>query len=70
MVDAVVGGVYSTLYRRIASGRTDRLPDLLPVLSMFCLAPFLGPAEAAERLGPGTGEDPSCTRIDPANTGQ
>ncbi|MER7580169.1 TetR/AcrR family transcriptional regulator [Kitasatospora sp. NPDC097691] len=101
MVDAVVGGVYSALYRRIASGRTDQLLQLLPVLSMFCLAPFLGPVEAAARLGAaeasvrpetavrpgpaevrpgpaeacegpgaGIGEDPSCTRIDPANTGQ
>ncbi|MFE3505192.1 TetR/AcrR family transcriptional regulator [Kitasatospora sp. NPDC059160] len=73
MVDAVVGGVYSAVYRLISSGRTDQLTDLLPVLSMFCLAPFLGPAEAADRLDGPTrriGEDPSCTRIDPANTGQ
>ncbi|MER7667675.1 TetR/AcrR family transcriptional regulator [Kitasatospora sp. NPDC096128] len=72
-VDAVVGGVYSAVYRRISSGRTDQLTDLLPVLSMFCLAPFLGPAEADRRLGGSArriGEDPSCTRIDPANTGQ
>ncbi len=51
LVDAVVGGVYSTVYRWIDSGRTEQLMDLLPVLSMFCLSPFLGPAEAAERLG-------------------
>lgn len=72
-VDAVVGGVYSAVYRRISSGRTDQLPELLPVLSVFCLAPFLGPAEADRRLGGSVrriGEDPSCTRIDPANTGQ
>ncbi|MEU9079802.1 TetR/AcrR family transcriptional regulator [Kitasatospora sp. NPDC004745] len=70
LVDAVVGGVYSALHRRVDSGRTDQLPDLLPVLSLFCLAPFLGPAEAARRLGLPNGEDPSCTRIDPANTEQ
>ncbi|MFJ2865662.1 TetR/AcrR family transcriptional regulator [Kitasatospora sp. NPDC087314] len=70
MVDAVVGGVYSAVYRRIDSGRTVQLPELLPVLSMFCLAPFLGAAEAAGRLGLPIGEDPSCTRIDPANTEQ
>ncbi|MFJ6621880.1 TetR/AcrR family transcriptional regulator [Kitasatospora sp. NPDC091335] len=51
VVDAVVGGVYSAVYRWIDSGRTEQLLDLLPVLSMFCLSPFLGPAEAAERLG-------------------
>ncbi|MGW6917179.1 TetR/AcrR family transcriptional regulator [Kitasatospora sp. NPDC054939] len=67
LVDAVVGGVYATLYRCIDSGGTRRLPELLPVLGLFCLAPFLGPAEAARRLAPG---DPSCTCIDPPNTGQ
>ncbi|WP_063752677.1 TetR/AcrR family transcriptional regulator [Streptomyces sp. NRRL S-350] len=70
IVDAVVGGVHSAIYRRVDSGRTEQLPDLLPGLSLFCLAPFLGPAEAAARLGSGIGEDPSCTRIDPANTRQ
>ncbi|WP_234371167.1 TetR/AcrR family transcriptional regulator [Streptomyces sp. XY431] len=79
MVDAVVGGVYSTLQRCIDTDRTAELPDLLPTLSLFCLAPFLGPAEAARRLassgpapdrGRGADDDPSCTRIDPVNTGQ
>ncbi|MFJ6770878.1 TetR/AcrR family transcriptional regulator [Kitasatospora sp. NPDC091257] len=51
MVDSVVGGVYSAIYRWIDSGRTEQLMELLPVLSMFCLSPFLGPAEAAERMG-------------------
>ncbi|MFJ9695617.1 TetR/AcrR family transcriptional regulator [Kitasatospora sp. NPDC101183] len=70
VVDAVVGGVYSAIHRRIASGRTEQLPELLPVLSMFCLAPFLGPSEAAVRLASTSGEDPSCTRIDPVDTRQ
>ncbi|MBV6701242.1 TetR/AcrR family transcriptional regulator [Kitasatospora aureofaciens] len=52
VVDAVVGGVYSAVYRRVDSGRTDELPELLTVLSLFCLAPFLGPVEAVRRLGP------------------
>ncbi|MQS10944.1 TetR/AcrR family transcriptional regulator [Streptomyces kaniharaensis] len=51
VVDAVVGGVYSAVYRQVGSGRTGELEDLLPVLSLFCLAPFLGPAEAGRRLG-------------------
>ncbi|MFB6888331.1 TetR/AcrR family transcriptional regulator [Kitasatospora sp. NPDC056327] len=51
VVDAVVGGVYSTLQRCVDAGRTTELPELLPALSLFCLAPFLGPAEAARRLG-------------------
>ncbi|WP_327673840.1 TetR/AcrR family transcriptional regulator [Kitasatospora sp. NBC_00458] len=52
MVDAVVGGVYNTLQRCIGAGRTEELPRLLPTLSLFCLAPFLGPEEAARRLAP------------------
>ncbi|MFF1796121.1 TetR/AcrR family transcriptional regulator [Kitasatospora sp. NPDC058263] len=50
LVDAVVGGVYSTLYRCVDAGRTGELPAELPMLSLFCLAPFLGPEEAARRL--------------------
>ncbi|MFC5661482.1 TetR/AcrR family transcriptional regulator [Kitasatospora misakiensis] len=50
MIDAVVGGVYCTLQRCIDTDRTAELPDLLATLSLFCLAPFLGPAEAARRL--------------------
>ncbi|MGW4894069.1 TetR/AcrR family transcriptional regulator [Kitasatospora sp. NPDC004240] len=67
LVDAVVGGVYATLYRAIDAGRTRELPELLPTLGLFCLAPFLGPAEAARRLAAG---DPSSTRLDRSNTGQ
>ncbi|MFF3069961.1 TetR/AcrR family transcriptional regulator [Kitasatospora sp. NPDC057904] len=60
LVDAVVGGVYSAVYRRVNSGRTAELPQLLPALSLFCLAPFLGPAEAARRLGIGREADGSA----------
>jgi AcrR family transcriptional regulator len=47
LVDIVVGGVYAAIYRRIAAGRTAELPDLLPTLTFYVLAPFLGTAEAA-----------------------
>ncbi|MFI6447183.1 TetR/AcrR family transcriptional regulator [Kitasatospora sp. NPDC050543] len=73
LVDAVVGGVYATVYRCVDAGRTAELPALLPALSLFCLAPFLGPAEAAARLAAQpvmTSTDPSCTRIDPPTTAQ
>ncbi|MGF1430682.1 TetR/AcrR family transcriptional regulator [Kitasatospora sp. LaBMicrA B282] len=50
LVDSVVGGVYSTIYRTIAAGRHDELPDLLPSLAHFALAAFLGPAVAADRV--------------------
>jgi AcrR family transcriptional regulator len=64
LVDAVVGGVHASIYRRIAAGRTAELPELLPSLHYFVLAPFLGPAEAAAWLAePGPvalGASPPC----------
>jgi len=55
LVDAVVGGVYSAIYRMIAEQRTAELPDLLPTLTYFVLAPFLGAARAARGPGPAPG---------------
>lgn len=43
LVDTVVGGIYSTIYREVAAGRATGLPDLLPVLAHFLFTPFLGP---------------------------
>lgn len=48
--EAVIGGVYSTIYRHVAGGNTAALPELLSALTYFVLAPFLGPAEAASEL--------------------
>jgi len=48
LVNAVVAGAYGTLYRRIAEGRTAELPDLLPGLVYFVVAPFAGPEIAAK----------------------
>ncbi|WP_354644104.1 TetR/AcrR family transcriptional regulator [Kitasatospora camelliae] len=76
LIDAVVGGVHSMVQRCVDSGRTAELPDLLPALSLFCVAPFLGPEEAAARLAvarpsrPTRPKDPSCTLIDPVSTAQ
>ncbi|GAB2690718.1 TetR/AcrR family transcriptional regulator [Kitasatospora kifunensis] len=50
LVDSVVGGMYSTIYRYIAAGRHSELPDLLPTLTHFALAAFVGPSEAARQL--------------------
>lgn len=49
LVDTVVGGVYSAIYRQVAAGGAADLPDLLPTLAYFVLAPFLGPGRAAGR---------------------
>jgi len=43
LVDTLVGGVYSTIYREVAAGREAGLPELLPVLAHFLFTPFLGP---------------------------
>ena len=43
LVDALVGGVYSAIYRHVAAGRASDLPELLPVLAHFLVTPFLGP---------------------------
>lgn len=50
IVNSVVGGVYATIHRHIAAGGPERLPDTLPSLTYFALAPFLGPTEAARVL--------------------
>jgi AcrR family transcriptional regulator len=50
LISSIVGGIYSTIYRYVASGRVDELPDLLPVLSYFMLVPFLGREDAALEL--------------------
>lgn len=51
IVGAVVGGVYATIYRYVAAGRVSELPGLLPVLSYFMMAPFLGRDAAQVELG-------------------
>ncbi|WP_194906583.1 TetR/AcrR family transcriptional regulator [Catenulispora rubra] len=48
LVNAVVAGAYGTLYRYIANGRATELPNLLPHLVYFVVAPFVGPEIAAK----------------------
>ena len=44
--EAVVGGIASLLSRRVAAGEIEQLPDFLPEVAEFALAPYLGAAEA------------------------
>lgn len=44
---SVVGGIYLTVHRYVAAGRVAELPTLLPSLTYFTLAPFLGGEAAA-----------------------
>ncbi|BCY13107.1 TetR/AcrR family transcriptional regulator [Actinoplanes sp. L3-i22] len=50
LVDTVVGGVYSTIYGHVSAGRVAELPQLLPMLSYFMMAPFVGRDAAATEL--------------------
>ncbi len=45
--EALVGGMVSLVSRRILAGRTEELEDLLPDLTEFTLAPYVGGEEAA-----------------------
>ena len=46
VVDTVVGGVYSAIYRHVAADKARELPELLPMLTYYVLAPFVGLDEA------------------------
>jgi AcrR family transcriptional regulator len=50
LIGCIVGGIHSTIYRYVAAGRVDELPDLLPILTYFILVPFLGREQAAREL--------------------
>lgn len=47
LIDTVIGGVYASIYQRIASGDAANLPELLPALGYFVLVPFGLAAPAA-----------------------
>ncbi|MGI8330889.1 TetR/AcrR family transcriptional regulator [Actinomadura scrupuli] len=48
--DALIGGIYTTIYSYVESDRTAELPELLPAMSFFALLPFVSRDEAAEEL--------------------
>lgn len=47
IAETIVGGVYETVYRRIARGETAELPKLLPDLTESALLPYVGEARAS-----------------------
>jgi len=51
LIATLVGGVYSAIYRHVAAGRAQTLPELLPTLEYFLFVPFLGTSEAAREAG-------------------
>jgi AcrR family transcriptional regulator len=52
LVESVIGGIYVSIYRQVAAGRTESLRDLLPTLTYFALVPFLGHEESVSELRP------------------
>lgn len=50
-VEAVIAGVYGMIFEYVATGRAGQLPDLLPELTYFVLAPFVGRRAAAVTAG-------------------
>lgn len=47
IAETIIGGVYETVYRRVARGETAELPRLLPDLVESALLPYLGEQRAA-----------------------
>jgi AcrR family transcriptional regulator len=47
MHQALVGGIASVVHKHLVDDRTHELPDVLPQLTYFLLAPFIGEEEAA-----------------------
>ncbi|KAB2342335.1 hypothetical protein [Actinomadura rudentiformis] len=50
--DAIIGGVYGTIYDYVEAGRTTELPELLPAMTYFTLLPYTDHGEALRELGP------------------
>jgi len=44
---ALIGGIVWVIYRQIVAGETEELPELVPELTRYLLAPFLGEQHAA-----------------------
>jgi AcrR family transcriptional regulator len=72
LADSIVGGIHSTIYRYVAQGRAAELPNLLPLLTYFALAPFVGRAEAERQLAapPPEWVTGACTRPADGNGGR
>jgi AcrR family transcriptional regulator len=47
MTEVLVGGIYETVYTRVAAGRIDELEGLLPELVYAVLVPYVGEEAAA-----------------------
>jgi hypothetical protein len=48
--EAIAGAIFEIISEEIHRERTERLPELLPVITFMTLTPFIGPEQAA-RIG-------------------
>ncbi len=55
--EALIGGVFWIVYQRLTGPEPGRIGELLPELTEFILAPYLGAEEASEVAGSGSGLD-------------
>jgi AcrR family transcriptional regulator len=63
--EAIVGGVYEAVFRRVTAGEPQRLPELLPDVIELALMPYLGERKAvglADALR-GRQDDPVATVV-------
>ncbi|MEU5884651.1 TetR/AcrR family transcriptional regulator [Spirillospora sp. NPDC047279] len=63
--DAIIGGIYGTIYDYVDTGRTAELPDLLPAMTCFTLLPYTDIDDALKELGP-SGPAPGRPLLSPA----
>jgi len=71
LINSIVGGIYSTIRRHVAAGRTADLASLLPSLSYFLMVPFLGREAAEAELCTGSENEmsaPPRAPLDPPST--
>ena len=66
--ETIVGGVYETIFRKIAADRSRELPELLPDVVEFTLLPYIGDRRArtaaAAVRDAGLAEKPAATPAD------
>lgn len=48
--EAIVGGIYEVIYKRVLRETTASLPELLPELLYFGVVPYLGPPATRDRF--------------------
>ena len=59
--EAIIGGVFWIVYQRLAVGEVTAIPELLPELIEFALAPYLG-AETAREVATSADDAPPIAR--------